>query len=143
MSLLPLTPGHWQADLEKQATDILMADRALQGNAINAKKDWFSEDQLRMRQDREVLSAHPVDRLIEAGLYRRAFSPLAGKRPTRRGRFSLRQDPWHQDSYEAFGWGGHVFAPSWSRPDRIVEGGEHYTWDIMLPHRVSLSRRPL
>lgn len=134
MTLLPLLPGPWQSDLDNEATDLLTADRALQGKAINAKKDWLSPDQLAERRDREVMSNHPIDRLIESGLYRRAHNPLAGTRPTGRSRFSLRDDPWRQDFYESTGLAVGVFIPSWSGTDRLVEGGGHYTWDIMLPH---------
>lgn len=133
MSLLPLEPGSWQAELDGQGLAILMADRALQGNAINAKKDWFNEEQLELRRSREVQSSHPIDRLFYSGIYRRAYNPLAGTRPTRRGRLSHAQDPWRQDTYEVLDWDGG------SRPtyqDDLVEGGQHYTWDIMLPHRI-------
>lgn len=134
MAVLPLEEGFWQVELEEQATAILKADRALQGNALNAKKDWLSPDQLLLRTNREVYSGHEIDPLIESGMYRRAFNPLARTRPTRRGRYSLAQDPWRQDGFDSFGWDGAVL-PSYSRPDRMVEGGEHYTWDIMLPHK--------
>lgn len=137
MTLLPLQAGRWQAELDGQGTDILMADRALQGHAINAKKDWLSPEQMRLRVDREVMSRNPIDRLIESGMYRREYNPLAGKRPTSRGRYALRQDPWRQDSYESTGWSHGVFLPSYGREGSLVEGGEHYTWDIMLPHRVA------
>lgn len=135
MSLLPLEPGSWQAELAGRATEILDTDRKLRKLGLNAKKDWLNEEQLNLRRDREVLSANPIDRLIESGLYRRSYNPLAGKRPTRRGRYSERQDPWRQDGYESFDWDGHSFLPAYNRPDRLVEGGQHYTWDIMLPHR--------
>lgn len=143
MSLLPLEPGSWQAELENQGTEILKADRALRRLGLNDKKDWLTEDQLALRTTREVQSARPtdIDRLLYTGLYRRAYNPLAGTRPTRRGRYSRAQDPWQQDSYETFEWLGVL--PSYSRPDRLVEGGEHYTWDIMLPQRCGVSAHPV
>lgn len=99
-------------------------------------QDWLSDEQLELRRSREVqsVSGARIDRLIFSGIYRRAYNPLAGTRPTRQGRFGRRQDPWRQDAFEAFGW-TDAFIPSWSRADRMVEGGEHYTWDIMLPHQ--------
>lgn len=137
MTLLPLLPGSWQDDLERWATDILRADRALHGGACSAKRDWFTPEQWALRTDREVYSGTGViDRLVVSGLYRRAYNPLAGTRPTRRGRLSHAQDPWRQDTYEFIGW-AESFTPSWSRPDGLVEGGGHYGWDIMWPRRVT------
>lgn len=133
-ALLPLEAGFWQIELEEQATAILHTDRALQGTAISVKKDWLSPDQLLLRMNREVYSGHEIDPLVESGLYRRAFNPRIRTRPTRRGRYSRAQDPWQQDGFDSFGWTGAAL-PSYSRLDRLVEGGWHYTWDIMLPHK--------
>ncbi len=133
--LLPLTAGSWQQKIEERGTAILKTDRELRGKAHSDRQDWFTEEQFTLRRDREVYSGHPIDPLVESGLYRRAYNPQIGKRPTRRGRYSNLQDPWHQDGYESFDWTGDVAIPSWSRlVDRIVLGGQHYTWDIMLPH---------
>lgn len=137
--ILPLLPGPWQLRLEGEATEILIADRALHGKAISAKQDWFTEEQWELRRNREVYSDHPIDPLVESGLYRRAYNPLIRKRPTSRGRLSYRQDPWLQDTYEFTDFLHGAFLPSWSRHDRIVEGGVHYTWNIMLPNRVTLT----
>ena len=139
MALLPLLPGPWQLRLEGEATEILIADRASHGKAVSAKQDWFTEDQWALRRNREVYSDHPIDPLVESGLYRRAYNPLSRERPTNRGRFSLRQDPWLQDTYEYTEWSHGVFLPAYSREDGLVEGGGHYTWDIMLPNRVTLT----
>jgi hypothetical protein len=139
VTLLPLVSGSWQLNLEAQATDILIADRALYGKTISAKQDWFTEDQWELRRSREVYSVHPIDPLVESGLYRRAYNPMIRTRPTCRGRFSHRQDPWLQDTYEFTDFQPGALLPSWSRRDQIVEGGEHYTWDIMLPNRVTLT----
>ena len=138
--LLPLEGGGWQADLEEEGTAILKADRAMRGNAMTDKRDWFTEEQFALRREREVMSVsgRPIDRLVESGLYRREYNPLAGTRPTRRGRYSAAQDPWNQDSFDSFGWAS-ASLPSYSRLDRLVEGGQHYTWDIMLPGKVRLN----
>lgn len=121
--------------LESEATEILKTDRAMFGNAYHLKNDWFTDEQFLLRRDREVYSEHPLDPSIKSGLYRREYNPLFGKRPTKRNRYTLRQDPWMQDGYESFDWIGSVFIPSWGREDKMVEGGQHYTWDIMLPNR--------
>lgn len=72
------------ADLEEQANAILREGR--RGiTALSEKKDYLTEEQLNLRQAREVLNSNGVpDPSIRQGLYRRAYSPLAGARPGRR-----------------------------------------------------------
>ena len=139
MSLLPLEPGSWQLRLEGEATDILTAERGRGSLAQSARQDWFTEEQWLLRRSREVYSDFPIDPMIESGLYRRAYNPLTRERPTSRRRFSLRQDPWLQFTYEDTEWSYGVFLPAYSREDGLVEGGGHYTWDIMLPNRMLTS----
>ena len=139
MTLLPLVSGSWQLRLEGEANDILIAERGRGSGAISAKQDWFTEEQWELRRGREVYSSHPIDPLVESGLYRRAYNPLIRERPTSRGRLSLRQDPRLQDTYEFTDFGPGAWLPAWSREDRLVEGGQHYTWDIMLPNRMLTS----
>lgn len=138
MTLLPLASGSWQLRLEGEATDILIAERGRGSNAISARQDWFTEEQWTLRRNREVYSSQPIEPLVESGLYRRAYNPLIRERPTSRGRLSRRQDPWLQDTYEYTDFGPGVLLPSYSRQERIVEGGGHYTWDIMMPNRVTV-----
>lgn len=120
--------------LETEADILLDWDRK-QRRTVIFKADILNATQLELRREREVYSAYEIDPRIVSGLYRRSYNPLAGRRPTCRGRYSLAQDPWRQDTYESLGW-SNAAHPSYSREeDRIVEGGQHYTWDIMLPHR--------
>lgn len=69
-------------DLEEQANAILREGR--RGvTALSAKKDYLTEEQLMLRQNREVFNVNGVpDCHIMSGLYRRAYNPLAGNRPT-------------------------------------------------------------
>ena len=72
------------SDLEEQANAILREGR--RGvTALSEKKDYLTEEQLNLRQAREVLNCNGFpDPSIRQGLYRRAYSPNAGNRPRRR-----------------------------------------------------------
>lgn len=87
MALLAKTSGI-AYDLETQADEILRQGR--KGvTALSAKKDYFTEEQMKLRQDREVLNVNGVpDSRICSGLYKRDYNPLAGGRPTGRMRDS-------------------------------------------------------
>jgi hypothetical protein len=71
-------------ELEEQANSILREGR--RGvTALSEKKDYLTEEQLNLRQAREVLNSNGFpDPSIRQGLYRRTYSPLAGNRPGRR-----------------------------------------------------------
>ena len=68
--------------LEEQANAILREGR--RGiTALSQKKDYLTEEQLALRQGREVYNVNGVpDVHIMNGLYRRAYNPGAGARPT-------------------------------------------------------------
>ena len=68
--------------LERQANDILREGR--RGiTALSQKKDYFTEEQMALRQGREVYNVNGVpDIHIMSGLYKRAYNPGAGCRPT-------------------------------------------------------------
>ena len=68
--------------LEQQANAILREGRA--GiTALSEKKDYLTDEQLALRLQREVYNINGVpDVHIRSGIYRRAYSPLAGRRPT-------------------------------------------------------------
>jgi len=70
-------------DLEKQANDLLRESR--RGvTKLSEKKDYFTEEQLMLRWSREVYNINGVpDSHIMSGLYKRAYNPNAGDRPTR------------------------------------------------------------
>lgn len=84
MSLLDDLYSGINANLEEQANAILREGR--RGvTALSEKKDYLTEEQLSLRQAREVLNSNGFpDPSIRQGLYRRAYSPLAGSRPGRR-----------------------------------------------------------
>lgn len=69
--------------LEEQANAILREGR--RGiTALSEKKDYLTEEQLSLRQAREVLNSNGVpDPAIRRGLYRRAYNPAANIRPRR------------------------------------------------------------
>lgn len=89
MTLLVKTSGI-DFGLEAQADEILRQGR--KGiTALSEKKDYFTEEQMKLRQDREVLNSNGVpDPHICSGLYKRDFNPhaVAGARPTGRVRDS-------------------------------------------------------
>lgn len=71
-------------DLEKQANELLRQSR--EGvTALSEKKDFFTEDQMKLRYDKEVynINGYP-DPHICSGLYRRSYNPNAGQRPVGR-----------------------------------------------------------
>ena len=70
-------------ELEEAANALLREGR--RGiTALSAKRDYLTDEQLALRQSREVLNITGVaDESLYSGLYRRAFNPLAGKRPRR------------------------------------------------------------
>ena len=84
MSLLDNLYQGINSDLEEQANAILRDGR--KGvTALSEKKDYLTEEQLNLRQSREVLNSNGFpDPSIRQGLYRRCYSPLAGSRPGRR-----------------------------------------------------------
>jgi len=79
-SLLPLKSGV-DYQLEQIANELLTQDRS-RGNV-----DWLSEDQLELRARREIGNHIGLaDAALIAGMYRRAYNPLAGTRPGKKGR---------------------------------------------------------
>lgn len=86
--------------LEELATQIIMDARS-DITAISEKNDILSPDQLELREKREVHNGRGYpDPSIAQGLFRRAYNPNFGRRPTGRRRNSLPQDPYHQDLHE-------------------------------------------
>jgi hypothetical protein len=69
--------------LEEQAALLLAKGR--QGvTALSDKRDYLTKDQLKLRAEREVLNHTGVsDESLMSGLFRRAFNPNAGCRPSR------------------------------------------------------------
>ena len=84
MSLLNDLYAGVNSELEEQANAILREGR--RGiTALSEKKDYLTEEQLNLRQAREVLNSNGFpDPSIRQGLYRRAYSPMANNRPGRR-----------------------------------------------------------
>lgn len=72
--------------LEAEANEWLRKSR--EGvTKLSEKKDYLTEEQLALRWDREVPNGHGFpEAAICSGLYRRAYNPLAGKRPSRSAR---------------------------------------------------------
>ncbi|QDF18646.1 hypothetical protein SEA_PUPPER_160 [Gordonia phage Pupper] len=70
-------------DLEALADEFLRGSR--QGlTRLADKQDYLTAEQLDLRRGREVYNSNGVpDIHIVSGLYRRAYNPLAGKRPNR------------------------------------------------------------
>jgi len=70
-------------DLEEKANAILREGR--KGvTALSEKKDYLTNEQMALRQAREVLNANGFpDPSIHQGLYRRTYSPMIGSRPCR------------------------------------------------------------
>jgi len=65
--------------VEEQADEWLAKSRE-----SATKSDYLSHDQLALRQSREVPNHLGVaDERLVAGMYRRVFNPLMGKRPKR------------------------------------------------------------
>lgn len=72
-----------KSDLEEQANAILREGR--RGvTALSEKKDYLTDEQMALRQAREVLNGNGFpDPSIKQGLYRRSYSPTMGNRPCR------------------------------------------------------------
>lgn len=81
MSLLDDLYTGINSELEEQANAILREGR--RGiTALSEKKDYLTEEQLHLRQSREVLNSNGVpDPSIRKGLYRRTYNPLSNGRP--------------------------------------------------------------
>ena len=71
------------SELEEQANAILREGR--RGiTALSEKKDYLTEEQMNLRQAREVLNSNGYpDPSIRQGLYRRTYNPMANLRPRR------------------------------------------------------------
>lgn len=83
MSLPGSIPSGVNFELENQANEILRKGRA-GVTRLEDKKFYLTEEQLKLRQDREVYNSNGVpDVHLVSGLYRRAFNPTAvsGARP--------------------------------------------------------------
>jgi hypothetical protein len=80
--LLSLKTGE-DDTLEEKAAELLAQGR--KGiTALSEKRDYLTFDQLQLRYRREVSnSAGWADESIQSGLFRRAYNPLAGRRPRR------------------------------------------------------------
>ena len=72
-------------DLEKVANAWLREGR--RGvTALSEKKDYLTDEQMALRQQREVLNANGFpDPSIRQGIYRRAYNAHSGSRPCRNG----------------------------------------------------------
>jgi hypothetical protein len=81
--LLRLRSGE-DFNLEQEAAALLAESR--QGiTALSEKRDWLTDDQLRLRYQREVPNQNGVcDESLFSGMFKRAFNADAGKRPTGR-----------------------------------------------------------
>ena len=83
MSVLDNLYNGINSELEEQANAILREGR--KGiTALSEKKDYLTEEQLSLRQAREVLNSNGVpDPSIRQGLYRRVYNPQSNLRPRR------------------------------------------------------------
>lgn len=83
MSILDSLYSGVKSDLEEVANAILREGR--KGvTALSEKKDYLTDEQLALRQAREVLNNNGFpDPSIKQGLYRRAYNAHAGIRPSR------------------------------------------------------------
>ena len=69
-------------NLEEDAEKLLAADRRKSEN--KDKTDYFSREQMILRRNREVYSTNGVpDASLISGLYKRAYNPEFGSRPSR------------------------------------------------------------
>lgn len=69
--------------LEEEANEILRESRK-DVTKLSEKKYWLTEEQLNLRQSREVYNQFGVpDASLVSGLYRRAYNPHAGHRPSK------------------------------------------------------------
>lgn len=68
----------------EQEADALLAESRQGVTALKDKRDYLTPDQLVNRAKHEILNQNGFcDESLMSGLYRRAFNPLSGKRPTR------------------------------------------------------------
>ena len=83
MSMLNNLYNGINTELEEQANAILREGR--RGvTALSEKKDYLTEEQLSLRQAREVLNSNGFpDPSIRQGLYRRSYNPMSNVRPRR------------------------------------------------------------
>jgi hypothetical protein len=83
MSMLNNLYNGINTELEEQANAILREGR--RGvTALSEKKDYLTEEQLNLRQAREVLNTNGFpDPSIRQGLYRRSYNPMSNARPRR------------------------------------------------------------
>lgn len=84
MSILDNLYSGVNSELEEKANALLRESR--RGiTALSEKKDFLTEEQMHLRQAREVLNSNGFpDPAIRRGLYRRAYSPMAHSRPPSR-----------------------------------------------------------
>lgn len=143
--MLPLRSGiYWE--LEERATRLLQAERRFYRLAYPDEytyasvNDWLTEDQLLLRETREILNPMGVpDPSIVQGQYSRAY-PLDRygyrARPRHQDRFSSRMDPWKQSLWEEIDdWSYHP--GTFYVPQRIstptIDHLERYLEDFMSP----------
>lgn len=70
--------------LEEDA-DRWLAESRRGVTSMSAKTDYLSKEQLALRQSKEVMNQNGVsDASLFIGMYRRAFNPLSGHRPSGR-----------------------------------------------------------
>lgn len=100
-------------ELEEKADALLMRDRQehrVGGYHLDDLNGWLSEEQLDRRRSREIHNSlgYVGDYLIH-GLYRRAYNPLLGRRPTPKNLALPGMDPWRQLLWETLGgdWAYH------------------------------------
>jgi hypothetical protein len=69
--------------LEEQA-DHLLADGRRGANRASDTRDWLTKEQLTLRRQKEVYNSNGIpDGRLVCGIYRRAFNPTLGCRPTK------------------------------------------------------------
>lgn len=133
--LVPL--AEWaRREIEEQADEILAKDR--RSYKPGHSTHYFgilSEDQLQLRNQREMLTKTGRFEVLNPGIYHRAWNPLADTRPSRRRQYSLYADPWRQFSYESAGSTGGNFQawnPSVLR-EEVTSGMYFDTWFVRDP----------
>ena len=74
-------------DLETQADELLRQSR-VGITKVSDKQDFLTNDQLERRRCREVYNRNGIpDAHLYSGLYRRAWNPHAGTRPTKSSQY--------------------------------------------------------
>lgn len=67
----------------EEAANMILAEGRKGVTKLSDKKDYLTEEQLVLRQQREVYNSNGVpDKGIVCGLYRRTYNPNMGRRPT-------------------------------------------------------------